>query len=482
MRSETDTLLIEYQRLRCVFQAAPLTLSINVINAILTTIVLGPIAGSKPPLPWLAAMIAVCALRWIGGRRFLRLQPKGEPSERWAAFSVLGSLATGALWGIGATVLFPASESHQLFLALVIGGMGAGALAVNAGHLPTVAGFVLPSVLPLVASFLQRGPELQVSALMIVIYATALCVIGARAHGAFGHRIRLQLALEREQIKLNETHVRLLAEMAQRRTAEATLHQAQKMEAIGHLTGGLAHDFNNLLQVMIGNMNLIRRLAGDNPRIVKYAEAAEQAAMRGAELTTSLLTFARRQSLAAVPVDINALLREFEPLLIRTLGATVRFKIVLAPDLPLCLADPAHFQSAVLNLVINARDAMPDGGVLSVTSGAATLGPADLAANQDASPGRFVFVSVRDSGCGMTANLVAQVFEPFFTTKEVGKGSGLGLSQVYGFARQSGGHIGLVSTPNVGTEAILWLPVSAMDAPGPVLSAQRDTETTASHF
>ena len=468
MRCETETLLVEYERLRSVFQAAPLALSVNAVNAILTTIVLGPIAGGKPPLPWLTAMIAVCALRWIGGRRFLRLQPKAVALRRWAAFTVLGSLVTGGLWGIGATVLFPTSEAHQLFLALVVGGMGAGALAVNAAHLPTVAGFVLPSILPLAASFLQRGPELLVSALMIVIYAAALCAVGWRAHAAFGQRIGLQFALEREQRKLNETHARLVEEMAQRRTAEATLHQAQKMEAIGHLTGGLAHDFNNLLQVMIGNMNLILRLGSDNPRIVKYAEAAEQAAIRGATLTSSLLTFARRQSLAAVPVDINALLREFEPLLIRTLGATVQFEIALTPDLPPCLADPAHFQSAVLNLVINARDAMPVGGVLSVTSGVATLGPEDLAGNPDASPGRFVCVSVRDTGFGMTADVIARAFEPFFTTKELGKGSGLGLSQVYGFVRQSGGHIGLVSTPNVGTEVTLWFkclvsPASPMD-------------------
>jgi len=159
-------------------------------------------------------------------------------------------------------------------------------------------------------------------------------------------------------------------------------------------------------------------------------------------------------------VDINKLMREFEPLLLRTLGATVRFEINLAPELPMCEADAAHFQSAVLNLVINARDAMPQGGVLAITTGVATLGPAELVGNPDAHPGRFVSVTVRDTGIGMEAAVLGHVFDPFFTTKEVGKGSGLGLSQVYGFARQSGGHISLVSTPNVGTEATLWLPVS----------------------
>ena len=466
MRTDTDASLVEYERLRSVFHTAPITLSINVINALLTAIVLGPLAGANPPYLWLAAITLFSAIRWIGSRRFLRHCSKDEPFRFWAAFSALGSLASGASWGIGAMIMFPASESYQLFLALVIGGMCAGALAINAAHLPTVMAFILPSALPVAACFFARGSEWRVSALMMVIYATALCIVGARVHAAFGERVRLQTALVREQRKLNEMNARLLEEIMQRRTAEATLHQAQKMEAIGHLTGGLAHDFNNLLQVMIGNLNLIRRVGGDNPRIVKYAEAAEQAAMRGAQLTSSLLTFARRQSLEAVPVDINALLREFEPLLIRTLATTVQFEIVLAPLLPLCLADPAHFQSAVLNLVINARDAMPDGGVLFVSSGVATLGPEELAGNPDASPGRFVFVSVRDSGVGMTADVLSRVFEPFFTTKEVGKGSGLGLSQIYGFARQSGGHIGLISTPDKGTEATLWLPVVPAEGSG----------------
>ena len=467
MRCGIDTFAVEYERLRSVFHAAPVTLSVNVINTILTAVVIGPIPGANPPIAWVVATVVVSALRWVGGRRFLHHHQKGESCRHWTAFSVLGSLATGAIWGTAATVLFPASEWDQAFLAFVIGGMAAGSLAVNAGHLPTVAAFVLPSALPLAASFLARGPEWRVSALMVVIFATALCLIGARAHHAFGQRVRLQLALEREQRRLSETHARLLDQMVQRQTAEATLHQAQKIEAIGHLTGGLAHDFNNLLQVMIGNINLIRRVGSDNPRIVKYAEAAEQAAMRGAELTSSLLAFARRQSLATVPVDVNTLLREFEPLLLRTLGAMVRFEVVLAPDLPLCNADPAHFQSAVLNLVINARDAMPEGGVLSIATGEATLDATDLTGNPDASPGRFVRVSVRDSGCGMAAEVMARVFEPLFTTKGVGKGSGLGLSQVYGFARQSGGHIALVSAPDQGTEATLYLPVSTIDATDP---------------
>jgi signal transduction histidine kinase len=246
------------------------------------------------------------------------------------------------------------------------------------------------------------------------------------------------------------------------------------MEAIGHLTGGIAHDFNNLLQVMIGNLNLIRRLSEENKRVVAYALAAEKAAIRGAELTSSLLTFARRQSLEAEQVDLNGLIKEFEPILLRTLGTKIDCEVKLAAGILRCRVDPAHFQSAVLNLVINARDAMPDGGVLTIATGHGTLGPADLEGNTEATPGPFVWVSVRDTGTGMTQDIMVRVYEPFFTTKEPGKGSGLGLSQIYGFARQSGGHIQLVSAPGQGTEATLWLPVAtepAAEAPVPASSA-----------
>ena len=460
MVSDAETYLIEDERLRSVFQHAPLTLSVTFLNAILTAVVLVPFGGRDRAAGWVGAILAVSVARWIGGRRFLRRPVDAASCRGWTLFSVLGSLTTGMLWGILAAALFPASPSHQFLLAFVIGGMCAGAVTVNAAHLSTVMAFILPASLPLAVMFLAEGTGFQVPGLMVIIFAAALSAISVTAHWTHGDQIRLRIALRREQRNLREANERLREEMAQRRTAEATLHQAQKTEAIGHLTGGMAHDFNNLLQVVIGNTNLIQRLSADNARVGKYARAAEQAAVRGAELTSALLTFARRQSLEALPVDINALLREFEPLLLRTLGATVRFEIVLAPGLPPCIADPAHFQSAVLNLVINARDAMSEGGVLSVTTASGTLKPADLNGNPDATPGDFVGVTVRDTGIGMSADLMAHIFEPFFTTKGVGKGSGLGLSQVFGFARQSGGHIELASAPDKGTAATLWLPVA----------------------
>jgi signal transduction histidine kinase len=456
--SDQDSQLIEPERIRSVFQQAPLTLVVTVINAVLTAVVLARVVSLKLLTIWVTMIVAVSGARWVVRQRFLYRATDGL-GRPWVALSIIGSVTSGILWGVGATVLLPAAEPYQLFFAFVVGGMCAGTTAVNSAHLPTVLAFILPATLPLAASFLAEGTALLlVSALMILVFASALSLTSLRAHRAFGERIRLHFELSRQARVLRDTNERLVSEVSERQKAEAISHQAQKMEAIGHLTGGIAHDFNNLLQVVTGNLDMIGRLANDNTRILGYVRAAEQAAKQGARLTSSLLAFARRQSLQVERVSVNILLLEFQPLLLRALGSTIRFETFFAAGLPNCYADPAHFQSAILNLVINARDAMSEGGQLSITTGVTTLGEKDLLTNPDARPGSFVSISVKDDGSGMTAEVQAQVFEPFFTTKEVGKGSGLGLSQVYGFARQSGGHVQLRSKPQAGTCVTLCLP------------------------
>ncbi len=243
--------------------------------------------------------------------------------------------------------------------------------------------------------------------------------------------------------------------------AEAALRQAQKMEAVGRLTGGIAHDFNNLLMVVTSGFDLIRRRLEDRARVLKTAEAGLDAARRGAKLTRQLLTFARKQNLRPE----NALLLDFEPLMRRAVGEAVRVDTTLHPALHPVRIDPNEFESAVLNLVVNARDALPpQGGRIAVASRNEARGapPSGAAAAPDAPPpGDYVVVSVSDNGCGMDASTLAQVFEPFFTTKEFGKGSGLGLSQVYGFARATGGAVEIASKPGEGATVEIWLPRTA---------------------
>ena len=243
---------------------------------------------------------------------------------------------------------------------------------------------------------------------------------------------------------------------------EAILRQAQKMEAVGQLTGGLAHDFNNLLTVIVGGIEGIRRAPRDSERITRYAGFVLEAAQRGAKLTQQLLAFSRRQALQPKVLDVNALLTDFQPLMARAAGEAVELAVVPSPD-PACVRlDPSQFESAILNLVVNARDAMPHGGRINIEVQRVDLAEGNVA---KADPGPYVVVAVTDTGEGMSPEVLDRVFEPFFTTKEVGKGTGLGLSQVYGFVRQSGGQVRLDSVVTRGTRVRLYLPAETQAQP-----------------
>ncbi|AWI90332.1 hybrid sensor histidine kinase/response regulator [Methylobacterium sp. DM1] len=246
--------------------------------------------------------------------------------------------------------------------------------------------------------------------------------------------------------------------------AEERLNQAQKMEAIGQLTGGVAHDFNNLLTIIVGNLDMIVRKPDNAQRVERLATSAMTAAKRGAEVTEKLLSFSRRQVLRPETVNPNRLLKDFRALLQRAVGETVEVRFDLDASLDPVRLDPGQFESAVLNLAVNARDAMPGGGTLTVKSCNAHLDAEELADRPDLRPGAYVLISVSDTGHGMDAATRARAFEPFFTTKDVGKGTGLGLSQVYGFVRQAGGHAQIKSEAGGGTSVELYLPRSSEKA------------------
>jgi signal transduction histidine kinase/CheY-like chemotaxis protein len=240
-----------------------------------------------------------------------------------------------------------------------------------------------------------------------------------------------------------------------RRLAEEQLHQSQKMEAVGQLTGGVAHDFNNLLTVISGSLELMKERPGDDRRVRRLTTAALHAADRGAKLTAQLLAFSRRQRLNPKLVNANQIIREFQALIRQAVGEGCEVKLLTDESLWLCHVDPPLLQTALLNLALNGRDAMPDGGVLEIETRNVVL---DDEGVTGCTPGSYVRLSVTDSGCGMPPDVRDRIFEPFFTTKEVGKGTGLGLSMVYGFVRQSGGHVAVESAVGVGTTVSLYLP------------------------
>jgi PAS domain S-box-containing protein len=252
--------------------------------------------------------------------------------------------------------------------------------------------------------------------------------------------------------------VGVVADVTERRLMETQLRQAQKMEAVGQLTGGIAHDFNNLLMVIGGSLDVLESaVPSDDPKAQRFFAAAKSGVERGASLNQQLLAFSRRQDLQAQPVCVDDLLRGFATLLSRALGETVSLELPQPAQRWYCRSDPHQLETAILNLAINARDAMPHGGRLTIMTALTTLTPREAVA-MGAEPGSYVVTRVRDSGTGMTPETAARIFDPFFTTKAMGKGTGLGLSQVYGFVRQSGGFVSVTSEVGQGTTIDLCLP------------------------
>lgn len=306
--------------------------------------------------------------------------------------------------------------------------------------------------------------------------ATSLAGALDRARAEIGNQaVALSAALAQadhlndELTGLNQTlEQRVADEISERMKVEEALRQAQKMEAIGQLTGGVAHDFNNLLTVIMGSLDSMRRqLDGpanelDIARLRRLQSMAFQGAERAATLTSRLLAFARRQPLKPEPIDVNKLTAGLTDLLQRTLGERIALESVSTPGLWLAKADRAELESALVNVAINARDAMPDGGKLTIETANVWLDEEYVRAlTEPVPPGQYVMLAVADTGHGMDRNTLDRVFEPFFTTKGVGKGTGLGLSQVYGFVRQSEGHIRIYSEPEAGTTIKLYLPREA---------------------
>jgi signal transduction histidine kinase/CheY-like chemotaxis protein len=279
-----------------------------------------------------------------------------------------------------------------------------------------------------------------------------------RSHEALEERV-----IERTR-ELVEANKKLRAEAAERERIEDALRQSHKMEAVGQLTGGLAHDFNNLLTGISGSLELIRiRLAqGRTTEVDRYLEIAQSSVSRAAALTHRLLAFARRQTLDPKPIGVDGLVASMAELFSRTVGPSIQIETKLADEQWLALCDPNQLENALLNLIINARDAMPDGGNLVIETANIVLNDQRAASSlvplRNVPSGEYVAVSVTDSGTGMSATTMAHVFDPFFTTKPLGQGTGLGLSMIYGFVQQSGGHIHLRSGEGQGTTVTIYLP------------------------
>jgi signal transduction histidine kinase/ActR/RegA family two-component response regulator len=344
-------------------------------------------------------------------------------------------------------------------LATLLGGFGPGVLAAILSGL--LADYFL---LPPVGSLGLDGRYAWVA--MAVFGAAAATLVGL-VHGILvAHDLRIEsesklreMNAELEARVIERTRA-LEAEVAERADAEAQLRQLQKMESIGQLTGGIAHDFNNMLAIVTGSLDMARRrLTGsEHPKVASCIDNAAEGARRAAVLTARLLAFSRQQPLEPQALDANKLVSGMSELLRRTIGEQFEVETVLAGGLWHAFADAAQLENAVVNLAVNARDAMPEGGKLTIETANAHLDDHYARANPGVEPGQYVAICVSDTGIGMTRAVLERAFDPFYTTKGVGQGTGLGLSQVFGYVKQSGGHVKIYSEVGQGTTVKIYLP------------------------
>jgi len=363
-----------------------------------------------------------------------------------AVYDAHGALFAGFSRGPGASVPaevredMPGIEGHQLVVTVPV---RQGASTLGTIYLQTA-----------IDPISRRFQRYALLALLVTMASLIFVLLGV----AQRRLTEVNEQLRRQGFDLAEANDNLRAQIEQRENAEAALRQVQKMEAMGQLTGGIAHDFNNLLQVIIGNLEVLQRrnlVANDDAK--RMVASAVRGAERASTLTQRLLAFARRQPLNPKALDVNKLVNGMSELLHRTLGESITIETVLTGGIWRVAADANQLENALLNLAVNARDAMEAGGKLTIETGNAFLDEAYAQANE-VTPGQYVLIAVTDTGTGMPDDVRAKAFEPFFTTKDVGKGSGLGLSQVYGFIKQSDGHAKIYSERGEGTTIKLYLP------------------------
>jgi signal transduction histidine kinase/CheY-like chemotaxis protein len=458
-------------------QSVPVLLA-NVLNSIIVSATLWSSGPRLLLAMWTVKMALMTAVRIELRRRYWKASPDPASAERWGNYFVVGSLVAGVLWGTAGILFYDAAGAlSQILLTFVIGGMCAAAAGTLACHLPAYRAYIVPSLLPLVVVTMLKADALHLAmGTILVVFALAMSVVARTNHRsmveAFRLRFENQALLDRlsaTQGRLEETN-RTLEQRVAERTAELerqseALRHAQRMETVGRLAGGIAHDFNNLLTVVLANVGLMLRGTQLDKATRVAVEEVQAAADRGANLVRQLLAFSRRQRLAPRVIDLNRLVADLDRLLSRLVGETIEIQMKLVTGGAPVKADASQLEQVLVNLVTNARDAMPSGGTLVIATT-----QVDAEGDHRLPAGRYVVLSVTDTGIGMDDETRRLAFEPFFTTKDVGQGTGLGLATVYGIVEQSGGRVGVESRPGEGSRFEIYLPRTS-EMPGDDVAA-----------
>jgi len=431
----------------------------NLATSGLLTAYFGGLRREPAAAGWFGAIALLAAVRIWLNRRYRRDAEKARHVIFWERVLLAGSLLSGLIWGVGAIVLLPADPASQWLWSLTVAGMCSGAVALHAAHPRSAMCYILPACIPLMGrvSF-GGGVEGWLSSGLILTFIV-LTVLNAHKVGSeFGRIFSLQLAMERKSAELDEANRRLNREIAENQRTATELHQSRKMEAVGRLTAGVAHDFNNLFTVILANLEMIMRRS-DREDIRRIAGTAIDAVESGAQLTASMVAFSRKQVLKPKPVELNALVERTMAMLRGSVDTSVTVRFVRPEGEFPALVDAAQLQTALLNLTGNARDAMDGHGEIKLTLDERSAAQeARLPTGSQLVAGRYVVITVADDGPGIATEILDKIFEPFFTTKPVGRGTGLGLAQVFGFVTQSGGAVDVESEVGVGTQFRLFLP------------------------
>lgn len=392
---------------------------------------------------------------------------------QWSRAYGIGAALAGLGWGAAGLFLYPPeSISHQVFLVFMLGGMATGAVAVLTPRMDVFLLFFLPTLLPISAQLLRQQDELHLTmGGVLLLFMSALWFTARRMNRTITASITLRTEntglvqyLTSANIQAEGLNRELKTEIQQREELETALRasqeqllQSQKMEAMGRLAGGIAHDFNNLILVISGYSELLLSDLKSDAKHRHQVEQIKHAGDRAAALTQKMLAFSRQQRIHPRPIDLNMVVSNILPMLSRLIGETIHLTTTLTP-VGQIKADPTQLEQVIMNLVLNARDAMPQGGTLAIETSNVELDQIYADQHRGSKAGTYVQLIVRDTGMGMDAETRRRVFEPFFTTKEVGKGTGLGLSMVYGIIKQSGGYIDVTSQLGSGSAFMIYLP------------------------
>jgi two-component system cell cycle sensor histidine kinase/response regulator CckA len=458
---------VRAEQVRTIYRQSTIVLLANCINATILSVALWG-NGARPLLVlWTSLMVLMALVRAGLHRQYRRSTPPPSEARRWGARFVAGSAAAGLLWGAAGFGLLHADEPlSELLVIFMVGGMCTAAAGTLAAHFAAFAAFASPALAGLALGLVLLGDPLHMlMAGVVLLYGVGLFIVARVNHRALADAFTLRcenaellVSLSAAQSRLEETNRGLEQRVAERtatlqKQAEA-LREARRLEAVGRLAGGVAHDFNNLLTINLANISeLMARRTLDSPTHVALVEMRE-ACTKGVELVRQLLTFGRRQRTNPETLDLNQVISTLERLLGRLLGDQKRLELDLEPTPLFVCNDPTQVEQVLINLITNARDAMDVGGVVTVQSRAL-----DVAETTDSlAPGKYVVLTVTDTGAGMDVETRQRIFEPFFTTKEVGKGTGLGLATAHGIVEQSGGYIRVTSAPGQGSSFKVYLP------------------------